>query len=43
MVICIGGGSQAHEEDERNCCIHFPGPESHKTRLEMAENNPKLI
>lgn len=42
MVICMGGGSQAHEEEERNSCIHFPGAER-VTQIEMAEYNPKLI
>lgn len=26
MVICMGSGSQAHEEEESNGCVHCPGP-----------------
>lgn len=27
VVICIGGGRQAHEDEERDSCIHFTGLE----------------
>lgn len=27
MVHCMGGGSEAHEDEERNSCRHLPGPE----------------
>lgn len=41
MVISMGGGGQAHEDEERYSRIHFPNPESHKIKVPDGRNNPK--
>ena len=43
MVVCMGGSSQAHEDEERYSCVHVPGPESHKIKDRDGKSQPERI